>query len=127
MAAKMSKKDLDYFRDLLNEKKEKLLQELGYLEEHSMRVSPKDSAGDLSVASYHLADQASESADTEQAFRLASREGKYLNHLEDALLKVEAGTYGICTSCKELIPKARLEAVPTAKMCIECKTAKENE
>jgi len=127
MATKLSKADLDYFRDLLNEKKEKLLQELGYLEEHSLRISAKDSSGDLSGVSYHLADQASESADTEQAFRLASREGKYLNHLEDALLKVEQGVYGICVSCKKIIPKARLEAVPTAKMCIECKTAKENE
>jgi RNA polymerase-binding protein DksA len=125
--AKMKKKDLNFFEKLLNEKKETLLKELGYFEENSMRVSPRESSGDLSGVAYHLTDQASDSQDTEQAFRLASREGKYLNFLEQALRKIQDGTYGICVSCKKMIPRARLEAVPTAKMCIECKTAKENE
>ncbi len=124
--AKMKKKDLKFFEKLLNEKKETLLRELGYFEENSMRVTPRESSGDLSGVSYHLTDQASETQDTEQAFRLASREGKYLNYLEEALHKVKEGTFGICISCKNLIPRARLEAVPTAKMCIECKAAKEN-
>ncbi|MFC1585605.1 TraR/DksA family transcriptional regulator [Fibrobacterota bacterium] len=122
----MKKKDLQFFEKLLNDKKETLLKELGYFEDNSMRVSPRDSSGDLSGVSYHLADQASESHDTEQAFRLASREGKYLNFLELALRKVKDGTFGICVSCQKIIPRPRLEAVPTAKMCIECKTAKEN-
>lgn len=123
--AKMSQKDLNFFRDLLNEKKEKLLQELGYFEDNAMRAG-SDGSGDLAGVSYHMADQGTELADTEQAFRLASREGKFLNHLEEALIKINNGTYGICVSCKELIPRARLEAVPTAKMCIACKTEKEN-
>jgi DnaK suppressor protein len=117
--AKMSKKDLAFFEDLLNQKKEVLLQELGYFDQSNHG----ESTGDL--ASQQLADQASANIDTEQAFRLASREGKLLNFLEDALRKVKEGTYGICVECQELIPKARLEAVPVAKMCIECKMAKE--
>ncbi|MBF0430160.1 MAG: TraR/DksA C4-type zinc finger protein [Fibrobacteria bacterium] len=125
--AKMKKKDLNFFETLLNEKKETLLKELGYYENHSMRVTAKDNSGDLSGVTTHPADQASDSTDTEQAFRLASREGKYLNFLEEALHKVKLGTYGICVACEEIIPKPRLEAVPTAKMCIQCKMAKEEE
>jgi len=119
--AKMKKKELEFFRNLVNEKKETLLKELGYYEENNMKVSNRDGTGDLSGVSHHLADQGSDSHNTEQALRLASREGKYLIYLEEALRKINDGTYGICVSCKKTIPHARLEAVPTAKMCIDCK------
>lgn len=122
---KMNKRDLQKFKKLLTNKKETLVKELDYYEDNAMKVSSRDGSGDLSGVSYHLADQASDSQDREQAFQLASREGKYLYYLEEALEKIEQGTYGICVSCKKLIPKARLEAVPTAKMCLPCKTAKE--
>jgi DnaK suppressor protein len=123
--AKMKKKDLEFFENLLKSKKETLLKELGYYEDNNMKVSARDSSGDLSGVSYHLADQATDSQEQEQAFRLASRESKYLNYLEEALQKIKVGTYGSCVACEKLIPRPRLEAVPTAKMCIECKIAKE--
>jgi DnaK suppressor protein len=56
---------------------------------------------------------------------MASREGKYLFYIEEALDRVRNGSFGVCKKCGKLIPKARLEAVPTAKMCIECKTKQE--
>jgi DnaK suppressor protein len=122
---RMNKTELKYFENLLNEKKETLLQELGYLEDNTMRLSSKEGAGDLSSHAYHLADHATETQDREQAFHMASREGKYLFYIEEALDRVRNGTFGICKKCGKLIPKARLEAVPTAKMCIECKSAQE--
>lgn len=123
--ARMSKTELKYFEGLLNEKKETLLQELGYLEDNTMRLSSKEGAGDLSSHAYHLADHATETQDREQAFHMASREGKYLFYIEEALDRVRNGTFGVCKKCGRLIPKARLEAVPTAKMCIDCKSAQE--
>lgn len=122
---KMGAKDLQFFEQLLNEKKETLIQELGYLEDNTMRLSSKEGAGDLSSHAYHLADHATETQDREQAFQMASREGKYLFYIEEALDRVRNGTYGICKGCGKLIPRARLEAVPTAKMCIDCKSAQE--
>lgn len=122
---RMNADELKYFETLLNEKKETLLQELGYLEDNTMRLSSKEGAGDLSSHAYHLADHATETMDREQAFQLASREGKYLYYIEDALDRVRAGTFGVCKSCGKVIPKARLEAVPTAKMCINCKSKQE--
>jgi DnaK suppressor protein len=123
--AKMLKPELKFFENLLNEKKETLLQELGYLEDNTMRLSSKEGAGDLSSHAYHLADHATETQDREQAFHMASREGKYLFYIEEALDRVRNGSFGVCKKCGKLIPKARLEAVPTAKMCIDCKTAQE--
>jgi DnaK suppressor protein len=122
---RMNKTELKYFENLLNEKKETLIQELGYLEDNTMRLSSKEGAGDLSSHAYHLADHATETQDREQAFHMASREGKYLFYIEEALDRVRNGTYGVCKKCGKLIPKARLEAVPTAKMCIQCKSAQE--
>lgn len=123
--ARMNKTELKYFENLLNEKKETLIQELGYLEDNTMRLSSKEGAGDLSSHAYHLADHATETQDREQAFHMASREGKYLFYIEEALDRVRNGTFGVCKKCGKLIPKARLEAVPTAKMCIDCKTKQE--
>lgn len=123
--AKMNKTELKFFENLLNEKKETLLQELGYLEDNTMRLNSKEGAGDLSSHAYHLADHATETQDREQAFHMASREGKYLFYIEEALDRVRNGTFGVCKKCGKLIPKPRLEAVPTAKMCIDCKTAQE--
>ena len=123
--ARMTKPELKFFENLLNEKKETLIQELGYLEDNTMRLSSKEGAGDLSSHAYHLADHATETQDREQAFHMASREGKYLFYIEEALDRVRNGTFGVCKKCGKLIPTPRLEAVPTAKMCIDCKTKQE--
>jgi DnaK suppressor protein len=123
--ARMTKPELKFFENLLNEKKETLIQELGYLEDNTMRLSSKEGAGDLSSHAYHLADHATETQDREQAFHMASREGKYLFYIEEALDRVRNGSFGVCKKCGKLIPKPRLEAVPTAKMCIDCKTKQE--
>ncbi|HEX2612579.1 MAG TPA: TraR/DksA C4-type zinc finger protein [Fibrobacteria bacterium] len=123
---RLNKDELKYFEKLLNEKKETMLQEQSYLEDNAMRLNSKDGAGDLSSHAYHLADHATETQDREQAFHLASREGKFLYYIEEALDRVRAGTFGICKKCGTLIPKARLEAVPTAKMCINCKSQQEH-
>jgi RNA polymerase-binding protein DksA len=123
---RLNKEELKYFENLLNEKKETLLQEQSYLEDNALRLNSKDGAGDLSSHAYHLADHATETQDREQAFHLASREGKFLFYIEEALDRVRAGTFGICKKCGTLIPKARLEAVPTAKMCINCKSQQEH-
>lgn len=123
---RLNKEELKFFENLLNEKKETLLQEQSYLEDNALRLNSKEGAGDLSSHAYHLADHATETQDREQAFHLASREGKFLFYIEEALTRVRNGTFGICTKCQTLIPRARLEAVPTAKMCINCKSQQEN-
>lgn len=124
----LTKKDLKQFEQLLNEKKETLLQELGYLESSTLGKNLLEQSGDLSGYAYHLADAAADAMDREHAFAMASRESRYLLYLNEALDRVAAGTFGICKKCKEKahpknpdspwISTARLQAVPTATLCI---------
>ena len=121
----MNKKNLKYFKILIVKKKEDLLAELGYLEEASMSSTTKDQSGDLSSYSFHMADQGTDTMEREMAFTFASREGRYLHHLNEALGRIEKGTYGLCRTCNGEISKKRLEAVPHATQCIKCKNSEE--
>ena len=121
----MTNEELEYFKNLILKKKDDLLTELGYLEKASMSSTTKDQSGDLSSYSFHMADQGTDTNERELAFRFASREGRYLHHLNEALERIEAGTYGICRSCNGPISRERLEAVPHATQCIKCKNVEE--
>lgn len=57
----------------------------------------------------------------EEAARLCERQRKFIINLQNALLRIENGTYGICRKTGKLIPKERLRAVPHATLCIEAK------
>lgn len=57
----------------------------------------------------------------EEAARLCERQRKFITHLQNALLRIQNGTYGICRATGKLIPKERLRAVPHATLCIDAK------
>lgn len=65
-------------------------------------------------------DHASNDRDRELALMLADREREKLTHVDDALKRIELGTYGICESCEEIIEKERLIAMPFTKLCLSC-------
>jgi len=121
----MKKKDLKYFKNLILKKKEELYTELGYLENSSLSTTTKDQAGDLSSYSFHMADQGTDTMEREMAFSFASREGRFLHHLNEALGRIEKGSYGKCRTCDNDISIKRLEAVPHATQCIKCKNSEE--
>jgi len=120
-----SKDDIPLFRELVITKREELMKELGYIRETTMEKSYQEYTGEHSTYSYHMADQGSDAQEREKAFLFASREGKFLVYLDRALKKMDEGTYGYCEDCGEPIAKARLEAVPTAKLCMTCKSKQE--
>ena len=119
----ISKARMEELRKLLEEKRDKLLKELDYLEGSSMKATMTESSGDLTSYSYHMADQGTDAMEREKAFLFASREGRFLYHLNKALERIEEGTYGYCEECGKPIPVERLRVVPHARLCIECKTA----
>ncbi|HID95108.1 MAG TPA: TraR/DksA family transcriptional regulator [Candidatus Latescibacteria bacterium] len=123
----MKKKDLEYFKRLLLEKRRKLLEQVGYLEERALNSTTTDSSGELSAYPFHMADQGTDADEREKAFLFASREGRYLYHLDKALERIENGSYGKCRACGGDINIERLKAVPHATMCIECKSKEEQE
>ena len=123
----MKEKDREQFEKLLNKKREELLHELGLIEESTFNTNSRESTGDNSSYAYHLADQASDFTEREKAFHFASREGRYLHHIDEALLRVKSPDYGKCHSCTSDIGLERLKAVPHARLYIKCKMKEEEE
>jgi DnaK suppressor protein len=116
-----SKKDLDHFKSIILEKRQEILEELESLKSTMMDVTTGQYETENSTYSSHM-EQGTDAMEREKTFLFASREGKFLNYLDDALLRIEKGTYGFCTECGNLMDKERLEAVPHAHQCIDCKT-----
>jgi DnaK suppressor protein len=112
---------MEYFRALIHERRKEIMKELGYLRESSMEQTSDTYSGDSSTYSYHMADQGTDAQEREKAFMFASRDGKMMTLLEQALERMEAGTYGYCMDTGAPIEFRRLEAIPHAKLCIEAK------
>jgi RNA polymerase-binding protein DksA len=72
-----------------------------------------------------LADIASDDIDRKMIEALGSQELKRLKLIDSALTRIQQGKYGLCVKCGKRIPQDRLEAIPYALMCIDCKTAEE--
>lgn len=116
--------DLQEFRELIMKKLETAKTELQYLQGVIMR---KDEGGTEDTENkYQSIEDGSASMDREQFNQLASRQITFISHLEQALVRIENKTYGICRETGKLIDKARLRAVPHATLSIEAKNAKKN-
>jgi len=115
-----SKSDLEHFRTIIMEKRKEILEELETLKSSMMDSMTGEYTSENSAYSLHM-EQGTDTMEREKTFLFASREGKFLNYLDDALKRIEKGDYGFCTDCGKLIEKERLEAVPHAQLCVDCK------
>lgn len=114
----LRKKQLKYFKDLLNERLDDLLIEA------NRTVS---GMSDLKENMPDPADRATLESDRNFTLRIRDRERKLIGKIKDALERIENGTYGICESCEEEISDERLKARPVTTLCIECKKRQESE
>ena len=121
MAKKLTKKLLDYFKEKLLSEKQKVLEGMDELQQSNLKQSISDSAGEISRYSYHLGDVASLSYGREFSMGLAERQQKYLEQIDEALQRIDEGSYGVCKVTGELIPVERLEEVPVAKYSVKGK------
>jgi DnaK suppressor protein len=74
-----------------------------------------------------LTDQAQVEVDRNFELRLKEREQKLLKKIDQAVERIDSGTFGICRGCGNEIPLPRLQARPVTDLCIECKTRQEND
>lgn len=123
----LSTKDIAYFEKRLLEERKRVLKELGHHGE-TFGASLQDSAGELSSYSFHMADQGTDAMEREKAFLFASQEGRFLWHLDEALRRLYRSpeTFGRCHSCGRNIAFERLDALPHARFCIDCKQREED-
>ena len=114
----MDEKRLQHFRALLEEE----------LRRHTENVR-EDQADALEAANddgvKDSADMSVQDVSQETAFRLGERESQMVADIDQALLRIEEGTYGICQRCGKEIDERRLEAVPTARYDAQCQAALE--
>ncbi|MCA0375930.1 MAG: TraR/DksA C4-type zinc finger protein [Gemmatimonadetes bacterium] len=123
----MPKKQLQYFEKRLLEERKRVLKELGH---HGDTFGPNGEAadGDTSAYSFHMADQGTDAMEREKAFLFASKEGRFLWHIDQALRRLYKApeTFGKCHQCGEDIAFERLDALPNARYCIACKQREED-
>ena len=120
MKNKFAKKDLKEFKKIILKRKEEIDDEIKHISDDTLKKSQKDASGDISGYTYHMADVATDNYDREFSLGLASNDRQSLYDLNDALKRIEDGTFGICEDCKRLITKVRLKAVPQARLCVKC-------
>lgn len=122
-----SKKDLEEFKKVILDKRTEIIEQLQNLKDQMMDATTGQYVNENSPYSLHMAEQGTDAQEREKLYLWAQRETKFLGYLEDALQRIENGTYGICIDSLELkegphlIPKERLLAVPHTSHCVECK------
>src|SRR3972149_12068352 len=123
----MGKKNLQHFEKRLLEERRRALKELGHYED-VFGATPQSADGDLSSYSFHMADQGTDAMEREKAFLFASQEGRFLWHVNQALRRLYSTPekFGKCEQCGDEIAVERLEALPHARFCFDCKQREED-
>ena len=112
-------KDLSAFKKLILEKRDKTKEELKAAKDRAEQM--RDASQNNAIYSSHMADASGDHVELEQAYYMIARLEKYLGYLAKAIQMITDGTFGICISCNNMIPKARLEEVPHTTKCVDCK------
>ena len=123
-AKAMNKKQLQHFEKRLLEERKRVLKELGHHDE-----TFEAGGNDQNAYSFHMADQGTDAMEREKAFLFASQEGRFLWHIDEALRRLYRApdTFGQCQSCGKPIAYERLDALPHARFCIDCKQKEEDD
>lgn len=119
---KLSKDDAAKFKGLLLDLRDHLIDGVNFLATDNLKRSHRDASGELSGYSLHMADAGTDTFDREFALSLVSNEQEALYEIEEALKRLDQNTYGLCGMCERPIMKARLEAVPFARLCVNCQS-----
>ena len=112
------------FRQMLEDQRADLLQSCRGLSHVALRKSG-DEGGDDSTVTEDTADQASDASAQDLSLNMLGRAQLELEEVARALERIDARSYGLCHECRQPIPVARLEAIPTAGTCVVCKAASE--
>jgi DnaK suppressor protein len=115
----MSAKEVQDFREKLLVKRREIVGDVNEIEGETLKKSRLDASGDLSSMPIHMADLGTDNYEQEFAIGLMDSERKLLSEIDDALRRIDKGNYGVCEGTGKPIAKARLEAKPWARYCVE--------
>lgn len=111
--------ELEYFKQIIIKKRDEAEKEINVLQT-TLRESMENSS-DESAYSFHMADAGTDAQEREKTYMLFNRTKKFLRYLDDALVRIENKTYGVCKVTGKKIAKGRLEAVPHTQLSIDAK------
>ena len=117
-----NERDRKHFEDRLLDERKRALVQMGQFQDQ-VGTSESESASELGTWRLHMADIGSETYEREQTFLLASREGRLLMLIDEALRRLYQSpeTFGRCEECGRTIGYERLDAIPYVTRCVHCK------
>jgi DnaK suppressor protein len=113
----------EHFRDLLLERRSRVSNALHHL--HEQNSNSLEEETEEETYDNHLADSATATLNREIDYTLEENSEHVLAAIEEALSRIEEGTFGTCVRCGRAIAEERLEAIPYATRCIDCKRLEE--
>lgn len=123
MARTLAKSTRDRFRRRLEDERVRLAEVIQDIEEEREEVRLTETSSDRSPDP-NTAEGGSLAFEMEKELSILENTRDILAKVEEALVRIEEGTYGICDVCGEAIPVARLEALPYTKLCVTCASAR---
>jgi DnaK suppressor protein len=115
-------REMEHFEKRLQDERRRAVAQMEQFG-HDLRTSQGDSDGEVASWRFHMADEGTDTYEREQGFLMASREGRLLWHIDEALrlLYKSPERYGRCDECGTEIAYERLDAIPYLKNCVSCK------
>jgi DnaK suppressor protein len=123
--------ELQHFKEILTAERKAILESAKANMKSLVDDESGDYVGENLTYSTHMAEQGTDEMEREKNYMFVQRDEKYLGYIQEALTRIDQGTYGLCIDCIEepkylcdtcpLIPRERLELVPITQHCIECK------
>lgn len=123
----LTKKHLDHIEKRLMDEHAKALKALGVFD-RTAKIGRESMDSDLAAYTDHMADQGTEAMEREKAALFATKGGRYIYRLEEALRRLynDSKNFGLCHTCGGEVGLERLDALPHARYCIECKLKEED-
>jgi RNA polymerase-binding protein DksA len=124
---RMTKQELDDFRQRLMELGQRLKGDVSDLSNETLRRVGGEASGSLSNAPLHMADLGTDQYQQEVDLSLLETEEQRLEEIAAALRRIDEGTFGRCQECGKEIGRERLQALPFARWCVACARRQEQE
>ena len=127
MAKKLTKKQIEHLQQRLLRERDRALRSLGQFDEMAKSSADHQQDSDMYSYSDHMADLGTDAMEREKMLLFASKEGRYLYRVEDALRRLykDPDHFGLCHNCGNQIDFERLDALPHARYCLDCKLKEE--
>lgn len=117
----MSAVDTQRFRDILLDERQRVLDAISYLHEETPGSLEEQTEEMIGSSDNHLGETATATLDREIDYSLEENSEHVLRAIDRALQRIDEGTFGICETCGQPISEERLEAIPYATQCIDCR------